>query len=118
MVQLLHPYMTIGKTIALTRQTFIGKVMSLLFNKLSMLVITFLPRSKRLFNFMAAITICSDFGAQKIVCHCFHCFLGYFREIKIKPKYTFLKEMAYIVCFRGVLSEWPQFRFPLGMFST
>ena len=43
-----HPYMTTGKTIALTRRTFVGKVMSLLFNMLSMLVITFLPRSKRL----------------------------------------------------------------------
>ena len=46
--QLSHPYMTTGKTIALTRQTFVGKVMSLLFNMLSRLVITFLPRSKRL----------------------------------------------------------------------
>ena len=48
MVQLSHPYMTTGKTIALTRWTFAGKVMSLLFNMLSRLVITFLPRSKRL----------------------------------------------------------------------
>ena len=48
-VQLSHPYMTTGKTIALTRWTFVGKVMSLLFNMLSILVITFLPRSKRLF---------------------------------------------------------------------
>ena len=48
-VQLSHPYMTTGKTIALTRRTFVGKVMSLLFNMLSRLVITFLPRSKRLF---------------------------------------------------------------------
>ena len=47
-VQLSHPYMTTGKTIALTRCTFVGKVMSLLFNMLSRLVITFLPRSKRL----------------------------------------------------------------------
>ena len=47
-VQLSHPYMTTGKTIALTRQIFVGKVMSLLFNLLSRLVITFLPRSKRL----------------------------------------------------------------------
>ena len=47
-VQLSHPYMTTGKTIALARQTFVGKVMSLLFNMLSMLVIAFLPRSKRL----------------------------------------------------------------------
>ena len=46
MVQLSHPYMTTGKTIALTRPTFVGKVMSLLFNKLSRLVIAFLPRSK------------------------------------------------------------------------
>ena len=62
------------KTIALTRRTFVGKVMSLLFNMLSRLVITFLPRSKCL-NFMAAITICSDFGAHKNkVWHCFHCF--------------------------------------------
>ena len=48
MVKLSHPYMTTGITIALTRQTFVGKVMSLLFNMLSRLVITFLPRSKRL----------------------------------------------------------------------
>ena len=47
-VQLSHPYLTTGKTTALTRQTFVGKVMSLLFNMLSRLVITFLPRSKRL----------------------------------------------------------------------
>ena len=47
-VQLSHPYMTTGKTIALTEQTFVGKVMSLLLNMLSRLVITFLPRSKRL----------------------------------------------------------------------
>ena len=47
-VQLSHPYMTTGKTIAMTRRTFVGKVMSLLFNMLSRLVITFLPRSKHL----------------------------------------------------------------------
>ena len=47
-VQLSHPYMTTGKTIALTRRTFVGKVMSLLLNMVSRLVITFLPRSKRL----------------------------------------------------------------------
>ena len=62
-VQLLHPYMTIGKTVALTRRTFVDKVMSLLFNMLPRLVITFFPRSKRL-NFMAAVTICSDLGAK------------------------------------------------------
>ena len=67
-VQLSHSYTTTGKTIALTRWTFVGKAVSLLFNMLSRLVITFLPRSKHLlmsFNFMAAVTICSDFGAQK-----------------------------------------------------
>ena len=47
-VQISHPYMTTGKTIALTRRTFVGKIMSLLFNMLSRLVITFLPRSKHL----------------------------------------------------------------------
>ena len=70
-VQLSHPYVTTGKIIALTRRTFVSKVMSLLFNMLSRLVINFLPRSKHL-NFMAAVTICSDFGAQKSkVSHCF-----------------------------------------------
>ena len=64
-VQLSRPYMTTGKTIALTRQTFVGKVMSLLFKILSMLVIAFLSRSKRFFNFMVAVTICSDFAAAK-----------------------------------------------------
>ena len=64
MVQLSHPYMTTGKTIALTRWTFVSKVMSLLFNMLSRMVIAFLPRNKCL-NFMAAVTIYSDFGAQE-----------------------------------------------------
>ena len=74
-VQLSHPYTSIGKTIALTRRTFVGKGMSLLFNILSRLVITFLPRSERLLNFMAAVTICRDFGTQENkVSHCFHCF--------------------------------------------
>ena len=62
-VQLSHPYMTTEKPIALTRWTFVGKVMSLLFNTLSRLVITFLPKAS--FNFIAAIIICSDFGAPK-----------------------------------------------------
>ena len=63
-VQLSHPHMTTGKTIALTRWTFVGKVMSLLFNMLSRLLITFLPKHAS-FNFLAAITICSDFGAPE-----------------------------------------------------
>ena len=60
-VQLSHPYTTTGKTLALTRQTFVGKVMSLLFNMLSSLVISFLPRNKS-FNFMAAVTTLSGDG--------------------------------------------------------
>ena len=58
--QLSHPYMTTGKTVALTRWTFVRKVMSLLFNMLSRFVIAFLPRNKP-FNFMVAVTIHSDF---------------------------------------------------------
>ena len=73
-VQPSHPYMTIGKTISLTRWTFVGQVMSLLLNMLSRLVTTFLPRSKHLL-----ITICSDLGASpNKVSHCFHCFPIYF----------------------------------------
>ena len=64
MIQLSHPYMTIGKIIALTRWTFVGKVMSLLFNMLSRFIVAFLPRSKCL-NFMAAVTVHSDFEAQE-----------------------------------------------------
>ena len=65
MVQLSHPYMITGKTIALTKWTFVGKVKSLLFNTLSTFVIASLPRSKCLLIFVAAVTICSDFGAQE-----------------------------------------------------
>ena len=57
-VQLSHPYMTTGNTIALTRRTFVGKVMSLLFNMLSRLVIAFLPRSKRLPIDLSYIYVC------------------------------------------------------------
>ena len=74
-VQLSHPNMTTGKTITLTRQTFVGKVMSLLFNMLSRLVITFLPRSKRLLISWLQSPSAVIFGAQKNkVSHCFHCF--------------------------------------------
>ena len=71
MVQLSHPYMTTGKTIALTIWTFVGEVISLLFNMLS----SFSSKEQASFNFMAAVTIHSDFGAQEYkVYHCFHCF--------------------------------------------
>ena len=72
MVQLSHPHMTTGKAIALTVWSFVGKVISLLFNMPSRFVIAFLTRSK-LLRFMAVATVCSDFGAQENkVCHCFH----------------------------------------------
>ena len=73
-VQLSHPYMTIGKTIALTRWTFVGKAMSLLFNMLSRLVITFLPRSKHLFFSWLQSPSAVILEPRKIVSHCFHCF--------------------------------------------
>ena len=74
MVQLSHQYMTTGKDIAFTLQTFVCKVMFLLFNMLPRFVIAFFPKSKCL-NFMAAVTIRSDFEAQENkICHCFHFF--------------------------------------------
>ena len=75
-VQLSHPYMTTGKTIASTRQTFVGKVMSLLLNMLSF-GHNFPSKEQASFNFMTAVTTCSDFGAPPKICHCFHCFTVY-----------------------------------------
>ena len=74
-VQLSHPYMTTGKTIALTIWTFVGKVMSLLFNMLPKLVITFLPRSKRLLIswLQSPFAVILEPPRNK-VWHCFHCF--------------------------------------------
>ena len=73
-VQLSHPYMTTGKTIALTRWTFVGKVMSLLFNMLSRLIITFLPRSKRLLISWLQSPSVVILEPRKIAYHCFCCF--------------------------------------------
>ena len=73
-VQLSHPYMTGGKTIALTRRTFAGKVMSLRFNMLSRLVITFLPKNKHLLISWLQSPSAVILEPQKIVRHCFHCF--------------------------------------------
>ena len=73
-VQLSHPYMTTGKTIALTRRTFVGKVMSLFFNMLSRFVIAFLPRSKHLLISWLQSPSAVILEPKKIVCHCFHCF--------------------------------------------
>ena len=75
MVQLSHPYMTTGNTIALTIQTFVGKATSLLFNMPSKLIIVFLSKEQASFNFMAAVIVHCDFEAQENkVCHCFHFF--------------------------------------------
>ena len=72
-----HPYMTTGKAIALTRWTFVGKVMSLLFNMLSKLIITFLPRSKCLLISWLRSPSAVILETKKIVSHCFHCFTIY-----------------------------------------
>ena len=73
--QLSHPYMTPGKTIALSRWTFVGKVISLLFNMLSRLVITFLPRTKHLLiSWLKSPSSVILEPPQNKVCHCFHCF--------------------------------------------
>ena len=75
-VQLSRPYMTTGKTGTLSRQTFAGKVISLLFIMLLRLASS--SKKQAFFNFMAAVTICSDFEAQESkVCHCFHYFSIY-----------------------------------------
>ena len=78
-VQLSHPYLTTGKTIALTRRTFVGKVMSLLFNMLSRLVITFLPRSKCiLISWLQSPSAVILEPPKNKVSQCLHCFPIYF----------------------------------------
>ena len=73
-VQLSHPYTTTGKRIALTRQTFVGKVMSLLFNMVSRLVITFLPRREHLLiSWLQSPSAVILDPPQNKVSHCFHC---------------------------------------------
>ena len=73
-IQLSHPYMITRKTIVLTRWTFVGKVMSLLFNMLSRLVITFLPRSRHLWISWLQSPSAVILEPRKIVSFCFHCF--------------------------------------------
>ena len=76
-VQLSHPYMTTGKTITLTRRTFVGKVMSLLLNMLSRLFITFLPRRKHLLISWLQLQTAVILESKKIKSHCLHCFSIY-----------------------------------------
>ena len=116
-VQLSHPYMTTGKTIALTRQTLFGKVMSLLFNMLSRFVTAFLPRSKQLLISWLQSPSAVIFGVQENkACHCFHFFPIYlpwsdgtkamifiFWMLSFKPtfslsSFTFIKRLL-ILCF-------------------
>ena len=81
-VQLSHPYLSTGKTIALTRWTFVGKVMSLLFNMLSRLVITFLPRSKHLLtSWLQSPSAVILEPPQNKVSHYFHCFPSICHEV-------------------------------------
>ena len=74
MAQLSHPYMTTGKTVALTRRTFVGEVMSLLFSMMSRLGIAFLPRSKCLLISWLQSPSAVILEPKKTVSHCFHCF--------------------------------------------
>ena len=107
-VQLSHPYMTTGKTIALSRWTFVGQEMSLLFNMLSWLVIAFLPRSKCLLISWLQSPSAVILEPPRIVCHCFHCFPIYlpcdwtsclvFWMLSFKPafslsSFTFIKKL-------------------------
>ena len=114
-VQLSHPYMTTGKTIALTRWTFVGKVMSLLFNTLSRLVITFLPRSKRLLISWLPLPSAVILEPPKIkVWHCFPIYFPWndgtrchdlsFLIVKFKPtfslsSFTFIKRLFSFLLF-------------------
>ena len=98
MVQLLHLYMTTGKIIALTIRTFAGKVMSLLFNMLSSLVIIFFSKEQTSFNFMASVTTCGDFGAPQnslslfpifpylfaLICHVWICQCRFYQHLNRK----------------------------------
>ena len=92
-VQLSHPYMTTGKIIALTRWTFVGKVKSLLLNMLSRLVITFLPRSKRLLiSWLQPPFAVILEPPQNKVWHCFHCFPIYFPWSDLRTVNSSLEE--------------------------
>ena len=140
-VQLSHPYMTTGKTIASTRRTFDGNVMSLLFNMLSRLVLTFLPRSKHLLISWLQSPSETILEPKRKVWHYFHCFPIYFPwsdgtrchdlsfwNVELKPtfsfsSFTFIKRLfssSSLSAIRVVSSEYlklliflPQFWFQL-----
>ena len=107
MVQISHPYMASGKTIALTIQTFVGKVISLLCSTLSRSVIAFFfPKEQASFNFMAAVTDRSDFGTQeKKICHYFHFLLSICHKVMRPDTITLVfwmlnfKSIFFLSCF-------------------
>ena len=87
-VQLSHLYMTTGKTMALTRWTFVGKVMSLLFNMLSTFIIAFFPRSKHLLiSWLQSPSAVILEPPQNKICHCFHCFPSICHEVIVTRQY-------------------------------
>ena len=100
-VQLSHPYVTTGKTIALTRQTFISKVISLLFNMLSRLVIAFLPRSKHLLIALLQSPSAVILDPKKIVCHCFCSFPSIYHEVMGQDAIIFV---SWILSFKPAFS--------------
>ena len=97
MVQLSHPYMTTGKTIALTRKTTVSKVMCLLFNMMSSLIIDFLPRSNHLLISWLQSLSAVILEPKKIVCHVFHCVLIFWQEV------MGLDAMILVFCFFFIL---------------
>ena len=110
-VQLSHPYMATGKTVALTTRTFVGKVISLLFNMLSGLVITFLPSSKRLLiSWLQSPSVVILEPKKNKVWHCFHCFPIYFPW----SNGTRCHDLSFLKCW--VLSQ--LFHSPLSLSST
>ena len=99
-IQLSHPYMTTGKTIALTRPTFVGKVISLLFNMLSRLITAFLPRNKHLWISWLQSPSAVILEPKKKKCHYFHCFPIYL------PRSDGTRTMILVFC---ILSFKPKF---------
>ena len=110
-VQLSHPYMTTGKTITLTRWTFVGKVTSLLFSMLSRLVITFLPRSKRLLISWLQSLSAVILEAKNKISHCFHCFpissQMFFLTLQLTHSSSFSNSLMYclhhVTCFIRII---------------
>ena len=116
MVHLSHPYMTPGKTTALTIWTFVGKVMSLLFNMLSRMVIAFLPRNKHLLiSWLQSLQWFWKWKAQENeVCHCFHFFPSFWHEVMEMDS---MNLVFWILSFKSAFSL-PSFTFIKKLFSS